>query len=67
MTPPTKANPEEFPANWGRCLEVIINSEFNGSVEEDAHGLYKLEITDTEAGTDTYFISLSSERLGHYL
>ena len=46
---------------WGHCLEVILQSEFIGPMDEDACGLYKLEITDTEIGTDVYFISLSQD------
>ena len=30
--------------NWGKCLEVILQSEFNGPLEADACGLYKIEI-----------------------
>ena len=62
VTPPTTTPPEEFPANWGRCLEVIINNEFNVGIEPDAHGVYKLEITETEAGKDVYFIELSATK-----
>ncbi len=47
------------PSNWGRCLEVIMASEFS-VVEEDAHGVYKLEISETENGTDTYYIQLTA-------
>jgi hypothetical protein len=47
--------------NWGRCLEVILQAEFNGTLEDDACGLYKIEITDTPSGTDLYFISMSQE------
>ena len=45
--------------NWGKCLEVIIGSEFSGPLEPDACGLYKIEITGTEAGTETYIIELT--------
>ena len=59
--------PDESPAvppevfSWGKCLEVIVEAEFSGPLEDDACGLYKLEITETPVGTDTYYISLSSE------
>jgi len=59
--------PQEGPAispevcSWGRCLEVILQSEFNGPIDEEACGLYKLEITDTTIGKDIYFISLSQD------
>ena len=59
--------PQEGPAispevcSWGRCLEVILQSEFNGPIDEEACGLYKLEITDTAIGKDIYFISLSQD------
>ena len=48
--------------NWGKCLEAILQSEFkDGTIlEEDACGLYKIEITDTEAGKDTYYIEMSA-------
>ena len=45
--------------NWGKCLDVILQSEFNGPVEPEACGLYKIEITGTEAGTETYYIELT--------
>lgn len=61
VSQPTEAKVEELPANWGRCLEVIINNEF-GVIEDDAHGVYELEITDTESGKDVYFIELSVEK-----
>ena len=48
---------ETPPSNWGRCLEVIMASEF-GVVEQDAHGVYQLVISETENGTDTYFIDV---------
>ena len=59
--------PQEGPAispdvcSWGRCLEVILREEFNGPIDEEACGLYKLEITDTTIGKDIYFISISQE------
>jgi len=59
--------PDEGPAiapevfSWGRCLEVIVETEFNGPLDDEACGLYLLEITETPIGTDTYFISLSSD------
>ena len=46
--------------SWGKCLEVIVETEFSGPLEDDACGLYQLEITETLVGTDTYYISLSS-------
>ena len=59
--------PDECPAvardvcSWGKCLEVIVETELSGPLEDDACGVYKLEITETLVGTDTYYISLSSE------
>jgi len=47
--------------SWGRCLEVILQSEFSGPIDDEACGLYKLEITDTATGKDIYFISLSQD------
>ena len=49
--------PEVF--SWGKCLELILENEFNGPLDDEACGLYKLEITDTPVGTDTYYISMS--------
>ena len=62
VTPPSQPNPNEFPANWGRCLDVIINSEFAGHVELEAHGLYRLDITETASGKDIYFIEITAEK-----
>lgn len=45
--------------DWGRCLELIIASEFSGALEDEAFGVYKLEITDTEQGRENYIIQLS--------
>lgn len=62
MNPPPQqqqGGTDEFPANWGNCLETIINAEFGPVIEDDAHGLYKLEITETGAGSDIYFIDIS--------
>ena len=59
--------PQDGPAispdvcSWGRCLEVILQTEFSGPIDEEACGLYKLEITDTATGKDIYFISLSQD------
>ena len=59
--------PQEGPAinpdicSWGRCLEVILQTEFAGPIDDEACGLYKLEITETATGKDIYFISLSQE------
>ncbi len=54
--------PDKFSANWKRCLEVILANDFGPSVtlEQEAHGLYQLEITETEAGRDIYFLDLSA-------
>jgi len=49
--------------NWGKCLEAIIQSEFkDGTIlEEDACGVYKIEITGTtEGGKDTYYIEMNA-------
>jgi putative sterol carrier protein len=64
VVPPTTGAQQDFPANWGRCLEIILNSEFgaNSVLEDDAFGVYKLEITETESGADTYFIELSATK-----
>lgn len=49
--------------NWGKCLEAILQSEFkDGTIlEEDACGLYKIEITNTsQGGTETYYMELNA-------
>ena len=61
VAPPTQTPIEELPANWGRCLEIILDSAVN-TVEEDAQGFFKLAITETEAGKDVYFIQLTSTK-----
>jgi len=59
--------PEEGPAiapevfSWGKCLEIILETEFSGPLDDEACGLYQMEITETPSGTETYFISLGSE------
>jgi len=58
VPPSAPGNAEDMPSNWGRCLEVMIASEFTGAVEPDAAGVYKLEIGETAAGIDVYFIVL---------
>lgn len=47
--------------NWGSCLEVILKEEFCGPIDEDACGLYKIEITGAQSGPDIYFISLNND------
>lgn len=44
--------------NWGKCLEVILASEFTGPLEQDACGLYKIEI-DVDGVKETYFIEMT--------
>lgn len=54
--------PESPPGNWGQCLEIIIGSELShNALEDDAHGMYQLEITETggEGNKEVYFIELS--------
>ena len=48
--------------NWGGCLEAIIQSEFkDGTIlEEDACGLYKIEITATDGGKETFYIEMNA-------
>jgi hypothetical protein len=62
IVPPTEetSNASDI-CNWGRCLEVILQAEFTGPLEDDACGLYQIEITETQSGTDLYFISMSSD------
>ncbi len=50
-------------SNWGRCLDIILLAEMGPSVplENDALGVYKIVITDTPSGTETYFIDLTPE------
>ncbi len=57
---PTPAAPEDIPSNWGRCLEVILAAEFGpgAAMDDEASGLYRLEITETASGKDVYYIQL---------
>lgn len=50
-------------SNWGRCLDIILQAEMGPTVplEGDALGVYKIEITDTPTGTETYYIDLTPE------
>jgi len=52
-------NPEVF--SWEKCLEVILETEFSGPLDDDACGLYQMEITETPNGTEKYFILLTSD------
>lgn len=60
---PPKEGPAISPdvSSWGTCLDIILKNEFSGPMDEEACGLYKIEITETQNGTDIYFISLSNE------
>ncbi len=49
------------PTNWGTSLTAILQSEFNGILDEDACGLYKLEISETRNGKDFYFIEVNQD------
>ena len=46
--------------SWGKCLETIMQNEFSGPLEEEAYGLYKLEITN-KSGDEIYYIHLTPE------
>ncbi len=59
VAPPSQTPPEEFPANWGKCLEVILSSDVSSGIEQEALGLYRLEISETEAGQDVYYIEVT--------
>ena len=50
-------------SNWGRCLDMILQAEMGASVpvEDDAIGVYKIEITETPTGTEKYYIEVSQE------
>ncbi len=61
IIPPSESTGPANICNWGKCLDVILQSEFNGPIDDDASGLYKLEITETENGKDIYFITLSAD------
>ena len=62
VVPPTggpAVDPKVF--SWGKCLEVILQNEFNGPLDDDTYGLYKLEITNTTGNDEIYYIHLSSD------
>lgn len=48
--------------NWGKCLETILQSEFKDGImmDDDACGLFEIEITDTGAKKETYFIEVNA-------
>jgi len=50
-------------SNWGRCLDIILQSEMGPtiSLEQDALGVFKIEITDTPVGPETFYIELTQE------
>ena len=50
-------------SNWGRCLDMILQAEMGSGtpMEDDALGIYKIEITDTPSGTEIYYIELTPE------
>ena len=50
-------------SNWGRCLDMILQAEMGSGtpMEDDALGIYKIEITDTPSGTEIYFIELTPD------
>ncbi|XP_040575352.1 stomatin-like protein 1 [Lepeophtheirus salmonis] len=45
--------------NWGKCLDIILQTEFGSTMEQDACGLYELEISETESGTDKYWLEIN--------
>ena len=49
-------------SNWGKCLEDILQSEFKDgtALEDDACGLYKIEITGIEGGINIYYIEMNT-------
>ena len=42
-------------------MQVILETEFIGPLDDEACGLYKLEITNTPSGTDTFFINMTPD------
>lgn len=50
-------------SNWGRCLDIILQAEMSSTIplEKEALGVYKIEITNTPAGSETYYIELTQE------
>lgn len=49
----------DAPVNWSRYIEEIINNEFSGPIDADAHGLYKIEISESENEKQAFYIDLS--------
>ena len=47
--------------SWGKCLDVILQNEFSGPLDEEAYGLYKLEISNATGNDETYYIHLTTE------
>jgi hypothetical protein len=64
VQPPTKSANEVdgmSVSNWGRCLDIILQAEMSSAtpLEKEALGVYKIEITNTPVGTETYYIELT--------
>jgi hypothetical protein len=62
---PTRSSGESAASrvcNWGKCLEAIIQSEFkDGTIlEEEACGVYHIEITGNEGGKETYYLEMNA-------
>ena len=53
-------NQVESSFNWCKHIQEILNSDMN-SVEDEAHGLYKIEIAESENEKQTFFIDLSAK------
>ena len=57
------ANNTDTERDWGKRLEEILQSEFKdgANIDEDARGLYKLEIlNDKECTTSIYYIEMNA-------
>merc|ERR1739844_312005 len=46
--------------DWHRGLEGIICSSDHGQMDTEACGVYELEILETQAGTEIFYIDISS-------
>ena len=60
---PKGANATDSSSNWGKRLEDILQSEFKDgtTIDEDARGLYKLEIIDDKkCNTSVHYIEMNA-------
>lgn len=48
---------ETSSTHWRRCLEQVMKEA--GALEDEAHGLYRIDISQTENGDENFFLELT--------